>query len=104
MTNNILRFWQNIGSDDPMEPLFSAAPILMHSIDANGVLLKVSRFWANKLGYKSDEMVGRKSIEFLTEESRSYASEVVLPEFFRTGSIYNVSYDFIRKDGKNCLF
>ncbi|MEM8851127.1 MAG: PAS domain S-box protein, partial [Pseudomonadota bacterium] len=79
MTNNILRFWQNIGSEDPLEPLFSAAPILMHSIDGDGVLLKVSRFWAHKLGYASDELVGRKSVEFLTEESRVYARDVVLP-------------------------
>lgn len=100
MTNNILRFWQNIGSDDPLEPLFSAAPILMHSIDGNGTLLKVSRFWAHKLGYASDELVGRKSVEFLTEESQTYAKDVVLPEFFRTGSIYNIPYDFVRKDGK----
>jgi len=100
VTNNILRFWKNIGSDDPLEPLFSAAPIIMHSIDENGVLLKVSRFWAHKLGYHADEMVGRKSVEFLTEESREYARDVVLPEFFRNGSIYNIPYDFVRKDGK----
>ncbi|MEL6618679.1 MAG: ATP-binding protein [Pseudomonadota bacterium] len=100
MTNNILRFWQNIGSDDPLEPLFTAAPILMHSIDAKGVLIKVSRFWAQKLGYSSEELVGRKSVEFLTEESRKYATDIVLPEFFRTGSIYNIAYDFVRKDGK----
>lgn len=77
-----------------------AAPILMHSIDADSVLLKVSRFWANKLGYTPEEMVGRKSVEFLTEESRVYARDVVLPEFFKTGSIYNIAYDFVRKDGK----
>ncbi|MEM6389569.1 MAG: ATP-binding protein [Pseudomonadota bacterium] len=77
-----------------------AAPILMHSIDADSVLLKVSRFWANKLGYAPEEMVGRKSVEFLTEESRAYARDVVLPEFFKTGSIYNIAYDFVRKDGK----
>jgi len=100
MANNILRFWQNIGSDDPLEPLFSAAPILMHSIDANGILLKVSDFWVHKLGFTSDEMVGRESVAFLTDESRAYARDVVLPEFFRTGSIYNIPYDFIRKDGK----
>lgn len=100
MANNILRFWQNTGTDDPLEPLFAAAPILMHSIDAQGVLLKVSRFWAHKLGYARDEMVGRKSIEFLTEASGVYARDVVLPEFFQTGSVYNIPYDFVRKDGK----
>ncbi|MEM9139615.1 MAG: PAS domain S-box protein [Pseudomonadota bacterium] len=78
MTNNILRFWQSLDSDDPLEPLFAAAPILMHSIDADGVLVKVSRFWADKLGYPPEEMLGRRSVEFLTEPSRRYAS-VALP-------------------------
>ncbi|MEM9787700.1 MAG: ATP-binding protein [Pseudomonadota bacterium] len=100
MTNNILRFWQSSDAEDPFEPLFQAAPILMHSINEHGVLLKASRFWADKLGYKIDEMVGRKSVEFLTEQSQIYARDVVLPEFFRTGSIYNIPYDFVRKDGK----
>jgi PAS domain S-box-containing protein len=99
VTNNILRFWKSIDPEDPFDPLFQAAPILMHSIDSSGHLLKVSRFWADKLGYEIDEMIGRKSTDFLTEASREYATNIVLPEFFRTGSVYNVSYDFVRKDG-----
>ena len=99
MPNNILRFWTSAGSDHPFDALFAAAPILMHSIDAKGVLLNVSRFWADKLGYDIDEMVGRKSVEFLTEASRKFAADTVLPEFFKTGSIHNIPYDFVRKDG-----
>ncbi|WP_299401779.1 PAS domain-containing hybrid sensor histidine kinase/response regulator [uncultured Roseobacter sp.] len=100
MTNNILRYWQSIKSDDPMQGLFSAAPILMHSIDERGILLKVSQFWADKLGYSVDDMVGRASTDFLSPASKEYAEKVVLPEFFRTGKIYNVEYDFVRKDGQ----
>jgi len=99
MANSILRFWQSLDSDDPFEPFFVAAPILMHSIDDKGVLMRVSRFWADKLGYEPEDMIGRRSTEFLTPESQIYATEVVLPEFFRTGSISNVSYDFVRKNG-----
>lgn len=100
MTNSILRFWQSSNSDDPFETLFEAAPILMHSIDSKGVLLNVSRFWANKLGYSQKDMIGRKSVEFLTEKSQEYARDIVLPQFFRTGSLFNIPYDFVRKDGK----
>lgn len=100
MANNILRLWKSLGSDDPLEPLFRAAPILMHSIDGKGKLVRVSQFWADKLGYRVDEMIGRPSVEFLTEESQRYAREVVLPKFFVSGSITNIAYDFIRKDGK----
>ncbi len=100
MTNTILRLWKSLPSDDPLDPMFEAAPILMHSIDEQGILLKVSRFWADMLGYTVDEMVGRRSVEFLTEESANYARTVVLPEFYAAGSIYNVEYDFVCKDGR----
>ncbi len=100
LPNNILRFWKSLDSDDPFEALFEAAPVLMHSIDKTGTIIRVSRFWASKLGYEPEEMAGRKSTEFLTEESRHHAVTVALPDFFRTGAIYNTEYDFVRKDGK----
>ena len=100
MSNEVLKFWQSLDSDDPFEPFFAVAPILMHSIDANGVLVRVSSFWAAKLGYEPEEMVGRRSVEFLTEPSRRYAAEVKIPELFKVGSVSNVPFDFVRKDGK----
>ena len=72
----------------------------MHSIDSQGKLLKVSRFWAAKLGYDLEEMIGRASTDFLTEDSRIKAKQKILPEFFRTGALHNVEYDFVRKDGE----
>lgn len=45
-------------------------------------------------------MIGKASTEFLTAESREKAIKSVLPKFYRTGSVYNVEYDFVRKDGK----
>lgn len=101
MTNNILRFWQTLDSDDPLDPLFKAAPVLMHSIDRTGTLTRVSQFWADKLGYTVEEMVGRKGIDFLSEESRRFATEVAQPTVFEAGKVYNVEYDFVRKDGKH---
>lgn len=98
MSNPILQFWQD-STGDPYDPLFAAAPILMHSIDADGKIVKVSTFWASKLRYSPEEMIGRRSTEFLTEASREYAISIALPEFYRTGRINSVEYDFVRKDG-----
>lgn len=98
MTNNLLNYMKT-APEDPFEPLMENAPILMHSIDKEGRLLRVSRFWASKLGYEPEEMVGRQSSDFLTDASRKMAIEEVLPLFYRTGSVYNIEYDFVRKDG-----
>ena len=98
MPNNIMRYWRQ-GADDPLATLFDVAPIMMHSIDKQGILLNVSEFWAEKLGYERKEMIGRHSTEFLTEESKDYADKAVLPQFFKTGRAFNVEYDFVRASG-----
>ena len=72
---------------------------MMHSIDPYGHLVNVSDLWLASLGYQLEEVIGRKSSEFLTPESRLYAQTVVLPEFMRNGRISDVSYQFVRKDG-----
>ncbi|MDD5298351.1 MAG: PAS domain S-box protein [Rhodocyclaceae bacterium] len=79
--------------------LYEATPAMLHSIDAQGRIISVSQQWLNTLGYTREEVIGRKSSDFLTEESRRHAVETVLPEFFRTGSCADVPYQFVAKDG-----
>ena len=98
MERDILEFWKQ-APEDPFDIFFEHAPILMHSIDAEGRLQQVSRRWAEVLGYTREEMVGRKSVEFLTDASRDKAIKEVLPGFRETGTVDNVEYEFVRKDG-----
>lgn len=72
----------------------------MHSIDAEGRLIGVSDHWLKTFGYTAEEVLGRKSVDFLAPESQQYAREHVLPEFFRSGSIVDIPYQFIAKDGR----
>ena len=71
---------------------------MLHSIDNHGRITEVSDLWLSKLGYTWDEVIGRPSTDFLSDESARYAREVVLPAFFKTGSC-EVEYDMRRKDG-----
>jgi PAS domain S-box-containing protein len=79
--------------------LYEATPTMMHSIDGDGRIVSVSREWLQTLGYARDEVIGRKSVDFLSEESRRRAVEDVLPEFFRTGDCRDVPYQMIARDG-----
>lgn len=74
-------------------------PAMLHSIDTEGRLISVSDAWLAKLGYTRDEVIGRRSSEFLTPPSREHAVKNVLPEFFRTGRCDNVEYQMVCKDG-----
>ena len=80
--------------------LFDHAPVMMHSIDNDGRLVKVNRRWLWRLGYQRNEVLGRKSTEFLTEESRRQAIKGTLPLFWRVVSARNVGYQFVRKNGQ----
>jgi PAS domain S-box-containing protein len=87
-------------NEERYRSLYNETPVMLHSIDHDGRLLFVSNYWLETLGYKRSEVLGRISTEFLTEASRSYATEVVLPEFFRTGSCKEVPYKFVKKTGE----
>ncbi|MDD2309193.1 MAG: PAS domain S-box protein [Desulfuromonadaceae bacterium] len=80
--------------------LYNETPVMLHSIDHDGRLVSVSNYWLKTLGYERDEVLGRISTEFYTEASRSYATAVVLPEFFRTGSCKEVPYQIVKKNGE----
>ena len=71
---------------------------MLHSIDNRGLITEVSDMWLTKLGYTWDEVIGRSSTSFLSEQSARYAREIVLPAFFRTGTC-EVEYEMVRKDG-----
>ena len=80
--------------------IFDRAPVMMHSIDTSGTLVRVNRRWTETLGYEADEVMGKKSVEFLTEESRDRAINNTLPLFWRAGHARSIGYRFVRKDDR----
>lgn len=81
------------------EAIYRATPAMMHTIDANGTIREASDYWLSHMGYSREEVVGRKSIDFLDPESRQRAIEKSLPELFRAGHNTDIPYRFVRKDG-----
>ncbi len=82
------------------ERIYNFTPVMMHSIDASGRLVRVSDFWLQKLGYEREEVLGLRSTDFLSAESRQRALSVYLPLFYEQGYLRNVEYQFVRKDGQ----
>lgn len=87
-------------SEERYRRLYNETPVMLYSIDDDGRLVSVSNFWLETLGYERNEVLGRKTTDFHTAASRSYATEVVLPEFFRTGSCKEVPYQLVKKNGE----
>lgn len=80
--------------------LYNSTPVMMHSIDSQGRLVSVSDCWLSTLGYSREEVIGRDSVEFLTEDSARFAREKVLPAFFATGVCKDVPYQLVKKNGE----
>ena len=82
-------------------PLYQNTPVMMHSIDLDGRLVNVNDHWLKVLGYERSEVSGRKSVEFLTEASCDYATNVAIPEFFKAAMVAKeVEYRFVKKNGE----
>jgi len=86
-------------SEEKYRRLYNDTPILLHSIDRNGIVVDVNDYWLKIMGYKRNEVIGRKVTDFYTDASRKNAVEVIQPAFFRDGSVKDVSYQFIKKNG-----
>ena len=81
---------------------FDTVPSLVHAIDEKGNMIYANEMWYNELGYTAEEVIGKKSTDFLSDSSRKFAQTLVLPMFFKEKGIRDVPYEFIRKDGSIC--
>jgi PAS domain S-box-containing protein len=87
-------------SEKRYRSLYHNTPAMLHSIDPSGRLLSVSDYWVEALGYARSEIIGKNLLDFLSEESRRYARNVVFPAFFQSGVCKDIPYQFVTKSGE----
>lgn len=79
--------------------LYNNAPCGYHSLDSNGMFVRVNETELKWLGYTYDELVGKKKFDdLLTEESKRVFA-LNFPVFKKQGWIKDLEYDMVRKDG-----
>ena len=81
------------------ERLYQTTPAMLHAADSNFRIYAVSDTWLAKLGYRREEVVGRPSLDFLSEHSQKIARTTVLPEFFRNGRCADIEFQMVHKNG-----
>lgn len=91
---------QNDINSDAFARLYRKTPALMHSIDVDGRLVEVSDLWAETLGYTREEVIGRKVVEFLTEECALRAVAEIPIGFERDIGAHYVTREFVKKSGE----
>ena len=84
---------------DEVQFLYDHAPCGHHSIDPNGVIIKINKTELEWLGYSEEEVVGKKTAnEFLTKASQE-ARDKAIETLKKVGHLENLEFEFVRKDG-----
>lgn len=82
-----------------IEDLYNNAPCGYHSLDGNGVVIRMNQTELNWLGYTSEEVINQKSFaDLITLESRA-VFEVIFPQFRQPSWIENLELQMLHKDG-----
>jgi two-component system, NtrC family, response regulator AtoC len=86
-------------SNTRFREIYENSPVMMHSINRDGVLLNVNKKWLEVLGYTREEVIGRRLDFMMTPESWEWCFSVVLPGFWPGGKACDVPYQYVKKDG-----
>ncbi|HLP97420.1 MAG TPA: PAS domain-containing protein [Sideroxyarcus sp.] len=82
-----------------IEDLYNNAPCGYHSLNEDGVIIRINHTELAWLGYRKDEVVGRmRFIDMLAPADRA-AFQSDFERFMRTGSVQGIEYELMRKDG-----
>jgi PAS domain S-box-containing protein len=87
-------------SEERYRHIYHKTPIMLHSIDIKGNIIRVSDHWVEVMGYKREDVIGKQLINFFTSESKKYAIHVIFPRFFSTGFCKDIPYTYVKKNGK----
>src|SRR5262249_31310180 len=83
---------------DEAEDLYNNAPCGYHSLDKDGVFVRVNETELRWLGYSRDELIGRKITDLLAPESIKLLNDA-LTEFKTRGTLRDLEVHLVRKDG-----
>ncbi|HKJ97817.1 MAG TPA: PAS domain-containing protein [Desulfotignum sp.] len=85
-------------SEERYRHIYHKTPIMLHSIDTQGRIIRVSDHWVEVMGFNRNEVIGRHLTDFFTPESKKYALSKIFPLFFKTGFFKDVPYTYIKKN------
>lgn len=80
--------------------IYHKTPVMLHSIDTQGNIIRVSDHWLEVMGYQRNDVIGKQLTDFFTPKSKQFAIDVVFPEFFSTGFCKNIPYTYIKKNNE----
>ncbi|NOX32379.1 MAG: PAS domain S-box protein [Deltaproteobacteria bacterium] len=87
-------------SEERYRHIYNKTPAMLHSIDIEGRIIRVSDHWVEVMGCKREDVIGKQLVNFFTPESKKYAIKVIFPRFFSSGFCKDVPYTYVKKNGE----
>ncbi|MCC7450898.1 MAG: PAS domain S-box protein [Anaerolineae bacterium] len=82
-----------------VEDLYNNAPCGYHSLDENGMFVRINDTALRWLGYTRDEVIGKLRITDLLSPEGIRAFQISFPQFKAQGWVNDREYELVRKDG-----
>jgi PAS domain S-box-containing protein len=85
-------------AEDTIRDLFDNAPVGYHILSGDGTILSINKTELDWLGYKREEVIGKKIFDIQTEASALRGTEA-FKELMHTGCIRDLELTFVTSDG-----
>lgn len=89
-------------SESRVRDLYFQTPAMLHSMDAEGRIVRVSKLWLFTLGYLERDVMGRQVTDFMAAASAMHFREVVISASLQNGRCDNIELQMCRRDGSLC--
>jgi PAS domain S-box-containing protein len=87
-------------NEERFRTLFEEAPVAYHEIDAGGKITRVNHCECEMLGYREEELVGRRVTELVSPSQRGRSEETVMEKLsVRHPQLPVFTRSMVRKDG-----
>ncbi|WP_158233411.1 PAS domain S-box protein [Reichenbachiella sp. 5M10] len=86
-------------SEERFKALYNNTPAFFSSTNQSGVIIEVGDYFLERTGYSRKDVIGRRAIDFLTLDSRSFTIRKVLPLFLKKGYCKDIALKFVKKNG-----
>ena len=80
--------------------LYRSTPAMLHTVDADGLIVTATDHWLFKLGYTRDEVVGRPISDFFSFAFQKRLSSGKLKELISGGDFQNEERQLVTKSGQ----
>jgi len=87
------------GSSEEIQDLYEHAPCGYHSLDKEGIFIRINDTELQWLGYQREEIVGQKRFSDLLTVRSMQLFQKNFPRFQQQGWIKDLEFEMLRKDG-----